>query len=82
MTELDLYKFVSEQETAWRGDKLIMWLYPSDLTEFAELLGGNYLSEGGVEVTLLTGGMIGVELNDICEDFDIVPEQIVSKEGD
>ncbi|WMT42826.1 hypothetical protein RE628_11365 [Paenibacillus sp. D2_2] len=82
MTELDLYKFVSEQEREWRGDKLIMWLYPSDLTEFANLLGGNYLSEGGTEVRLLTGGMIGVELNEICEDFDIDPERIATKDQD
>lgn len=83
MNELDLYKFVQNKEIDWRGgkdEKLIIWLHPEDLPVFAELLGYDYLSEGGTGVTLLHNGSIGVELNEICEDFDIDPERIHPKE--
>lgn len=81
MTELDLYKFVQNKELDWRGDKLILWVDHSDLEEFTELIGYGALSEGGLEVTLLHGGTIGVELNELCEWFDIEPERILAKEG-
>ncbi|GFN32413.1 hypothetical protein [Paenibacillus xylaniclasticus] len=80
MNELDLYRFCEDKEMDWRGEKLIMWLSPYDITDFAKLLGDDYLSEGGMEVHLLMGGTIGLELNDICECFDIEPERIYPKE--
>lgn len=80
MSELDLYKFVQDKEMDWRGEKLIMWLYYYDLKDFAELIGDDALSEGGLEVSLLQAGMIGVELNEVCEWFDIEPERILKKE--
>lgn len=81
MSELDLYKFVQDKEMDWRGDTLVLWLYPSDLQEFANLIGDNVLSEGGLEVRLLTGGMVGIEMNEVCEWFDIEPERIMKKEA-
>ena len=80
MTELDLYKFCEEQEMDWRGDELILWIHSYDLKEFTDLVGGDYFSEGNVEVALLSHGVIAIEMNDLCEHFDIDPERIRSKE--
>jgi|SRR5579875_201584 len=76
MTELELYKFVQGKEIDWRGDKLILWIDSDSLAEFAEMLGDNYLSEGDVQVTLLQEGLIAIELNDICECFEIEPTKL------
>jgi len=81
MTELELYKFCQDKEIDWRGEKLILWIGPGDLGEFAELLGVDYLCEGGLAVYLLTEGTIAVELNDIQSDFDIDLEHILAKEA-
>ena len=80
MKELELFKFVQDKEIDWRGDLLILWIHPSDLKEFADLLGYNYLSEDGLNVNLRDGGTVAVELNDVCEAFDIEPENILAKE--
>lgn len=80
MTELQLYKFCNQEEMDWRNDKLIMWIQPEDVREFAQLLGDNYLCEEGLNINLRNGGTLAIELNDICEDFDIDPENIFAKE--
>ena len=79
MTELQLYKFCEDKELDWRGDKLILWIPFWQLEDFTELIGYNYLSEGGIEVTLLND-CIALDIVDLCEDFDIEPENIVKKE--
>ena len=80
LTELQVYKFVQDKEIDWRGDKLILWLSGRELSEFADLLGDNYLGDGGCEVTLLSGGNVAVELQHILEDFDIAPKNIRERE--
>ena len=80
MNELDLYKFCNENELDWRGDKLVMWIYPSDIEDLVNLIGYNALSEGGLEARILGTGHVAIELNDICEWFDIDPERIYPKE--
>lgn len=81
MTELQLYKFVQEKEIDWRGDKLLLWITPHYLSEFAELVGDDYLCEGGEQVFLLPDGVIAIELNDICECFEIEPTNILPRES-
>lgn len=81
MTELELYKFCQDKEIDWRGEKLILWIEPYDLKEFAELLGFDYLCEGGVRAYILTEGTIAVELNDLQGDFSIELEHILAKEA-
>lgn len=81
MTELELYKFVQDKEIGWRGDKLILWIDHYSLPEFADLLGDNLLCDGGLEVTLLSGGTIALDIVDLCENHDIDPENILRKEA-
>jgi len=83
MTELKLYKFVQGKEIDWRGlegDILMLWVEAYDLKEFAELVGDDYLCEGGEEVYLLQNGTVAIGLNDICECFEIEPTNILPKE--
>lgn len=79
MTELDLYKFCQDKEVAWRGDKLILWIDFEDLMEFTEMVGYHEFAEGGMDVTLMEG-CIALEINDLCESYDIDPERILKKE--
>ena len=78
MTELDLYKFCQGKEIDWRGKELILWVDFCDLKELAELIGYAHLSEGGMEVALLAG-CVGFALNDLCDNYDIDPENILKK---
>lgn len=79
MTELELYKFAQDKEIDWRGDKLMLWLSPHQIHEFIEVEGDIITDDGGCEVTLIMGGDICIELNDICEIHEINPENILSK---
>lgn len=40
MEELDLYKFIQHTDTQidWRGKKLVIWLNPNDVKDFAEMV--------------------------------------------
>ena len=79
MSELDLYKFVQTQEIDWRGEKLYLWIRFSDLSEFTQMIGYDYFSEDGDEVSLQYE-CICIDIVDICESFDIKPENILPKE--
>lgn len=54
MTELQLYKFIEENDVSlrWDGDELIAWISFLWISEFANLLGYDLLSDGGLDVNL------------------------------
>ena len=86
MNELDLYKFIEEYsiELRWecyekKEDELIAWIPYYCLEEFTELIGYEYLSEGGIEVNLQIDG-IALNIAEICENFGIEAERIYKKE--
>ncbi|MCM1059823.1 MAG: hypothetical protein NC452_05975 [Eubacterium sp.] len=63
---------------AW--EKLIIWLSPNDITDFAEMVGYNYLSDEGIECNLQGDGYIAFDIVELCEKFDIDPERILERE--
>ena len=79
MTELELYKFCQEKEIDWRGDSLMLWIEPSDIHDFAELVGDGMFDDGGLKVVMTYGGSICIDLNDINAD-GLELENILSKE--
>lgn len=81
MTELELYKFVQGKELEWHGDALMLWLEGSEVQEFSELERDCIVEDGGYEVTLVHGGVICLELNDVCELHGIDPENILECPG-
>lgn len=81
MNELDLYKFCQNKEMQWHAEQLLIYIDFCDLKEFAELIGGKRLDDGGIEVTMLSY-YIGLDLVQICEYWGIKPERIYSKVKD
>lgn len=84
MSELDLYKFLNENsiEHHWEGEQkeLIAWIPFDLLQEFAELIGSNLLSDGGLMVNF-QDSYIALDLEPIAEYHDIELENILKKEG-
>jgi hypothetical protein len=83
LTELEIYKFIQNNdgiEIDWRSEKhLYMWIPFYNLKEFTDLLGYDYLCEGG-EAVSLQHDCVCVDILDICECFDIEPTNILPKE--
>ena len=84
MNELDLYKFIYDDEyngieIDWRGDELIIWIPFYQLKSFTELVGYDYFSESGMDVNLQFTS-IAFDLIPICEYWDIEPTRILEKE--
>lgn len=81
MKELKLYKFIMENsiEIDWRGEELVIWLHFLDIKDFVELVGADYLSDGGHDANIQEH-YIALDLVPICEYFDIEPTEIHPKE--
>lgn len=81
MTELQLFKFVQDKEMRWVSDEqLNLWINADDLQEFAEIEEDCIVEDGGFEVVLTHGGVICMNLTDVCELHDIEPTNIYPKE--
>lgn len=83
MTELDLYKFIQENdvEISWHGDdSLNIWLHSADISDFTKLLERCDADDGGINCKLQSEGYIVINLLDICEEYDINPENILAKD--
>lgn len=79
MNELDLYKFCQDKEMDWREDELVIWVSFDEVHTFTEMIGDNYISDGGIESNLQMHN-IAFDLVPICGYFGIDPERICSKE--
>jgi len=82
MSELDLYKFIYKNnlEISWCGDEYLnLWLDGSEIKDFADLLDRCDADDGGIDCKLQNGGTIVLNLLDICYEYDINPENILSK---
>lgn len=80
MTELELYKFCKDKEIHWRGDSLILWFSPFEAEVFAELIDRCDADDGGLDCKIQRDGTLVVDLHELCEEYDIDPENILSKE--
>ena len=82
MDAQQLADFIKQTQTEidWHGDKLMAWIHPYDLRDFCNLIGYEYLSDGGYPAHIMFNGTVCLELNDLCEDFEIDPEQILPRE--
>lgn len=83
MNELDLYKFIKDEELeiSWHGeDTLNLWLSPRDLKFFAELLDRCNADDGGLKCFMQDDGVINLNLVDVCDEYDIDPERIHAKD--
>lgn len=82
MTELELYKFLNEddgvQQYNWEGDEFLVWIKFWVLEDFTKMIGYNYLSEGGMDCNL-QDYCACIDIVDICEYYDIDLENILKK---
>lgn len=76
MTELELYKFIKENNIEWhRADNegtsdIIIFIYIFQLEGFYKIIKGYMDDDGGLAVRLLNG-YVAVWMNDLCEHFDV-----------
>ena len=83
MTELQLYKFITENdlEISWHGDGILnLWLDGSEIKEFANLVDRCDADDGGIDCKLQNGGGVVLNLLDICDEYEINPENILEKD--
>ncbi|MEI6296264.1 MAG: hypothetical protein WCO84_01280 [bacterium] len=78
MTLLELNSFIENKcsEVFWYEDcELILFVEFCDLAEFTNMVGYNYLSEGGVPVSLKSDCIV-IDLLSLCEWFYINPLEV------
>jgi hypothetical protein len=80
------YRFVKLIESSVQAPRktkegeILAWLYLHQIEDFVEIMGPDFLCEGGIDVTLLDG-CICVELNDVLHYLDI-EEDVFETEAD
>lgn len=83
MTELELYKFIVENdiEYSWHNEDVIIWIKSYHLDYWFKLFNDEYnlFSEGKINCVLQNDG-IAVEMEQICGYFGIKLESIFKKD--
>lgn len=80
MSNVKLAIFLKEKsELEWNGDSLICWIDIDDLKAFTQLIGCNYLCDGGIPVNLQEN-QIALEINDLLEYAEIEPTDLREKD--
>ena len=80
MTELQLYKFITENSIEWsRKDNngtmdVMIFPYTFNMEEFVKLI-GKHGPEEGIEC-VLANGYFAIWMNDVCNYFDIDPDNV------
>ena len=85
MTELELYKFINDNGIEYhyynccdKNKKIMMFVNIYDIDEFNKLLGKRIMEEEGINCTMKCGYFC-FEMIEICEYFDIVPENVFTE---
>ena len=83
MTELKLYKFITENniEYHWYDNEIYMFVNIYLIEEFNKLFTSDIFDDGGIPCTM-KNGYFGFKMIDICEYYNIEPENIfINKEN-
>jgi len=89
MTELDLYKFVTERECEYHwtyhidGIHLVLFISSYDLKDFCEMLGHYAFDDGGLacDQHLCYDGSVGLaRFEDVCEEYGIDAKKVFKEE--
>ena len=88
MTELQLYKFIEENDIEYNlfkhdatGEitKVIAFIPIYVLQDFVDLFKGSLMLSDAIEDCALKENCLCVEMTQVCEYFDIEPENIFNK---
>lgn len=86
MTELDLYKFITENNVEWHRDEnnrvqdVVILPYIFHLEEFCKIAKGFNIDDGGMEIRLMDG-YVAIWMNDLCEHFGIDIDKVFIGDG-
>lgn len=86
MTELDLYKFIQENNIEWHwheflgGDDVIAFFYFFQIEEFAKILSKDVFDDEGIEC-VMKDGYLALQMKDICDYYGIEMENVFPKEN-
>ncbi len=77
MTELDLYKFIQENNIEWHRYKkdIIIFVNFSNMPQFLEILTPSVFDDDGI-VCNLKRGYIGIVINEICDYYGIIIDNV------
>ncbi len=80
MTELELYKFIQENDVDIdrHGEELVAWISHYDLSDLTTMI-GSALDDGGIDVNLQSS-CIAIDIESVCVHFGIDPEVIHSRD--
>lgn len=72
MTELELYKFVSDNELEyhWNDKEVYLFISVYRIADFNEMLGWHIMDERGIECTMKDKYLV-FSMSDICDYFGI-----------
>lgn len=82
MTELELYKFINDNDIEWHwqendgADDVLVFPHFSQIEEFAKFVKG--ISENGFPCTMMNG-YFAFWMNDICNYYGIDMEKVFAK---
>lgn len=81
MNEFKLYKFIRDRamQCSWEGEQLLLWIIPSDIETFAEMIDREDADDGGLIVQLRRDGTLLIELDELLDEYDIEPTDFVEK---
>lgn len=84
MTELSLYKFITDNEIEWRWDinkneeDVLIFIYPWNIEDFNKLFSPFMFDDGGIECVMMDGYFC-FWMEDICQHYDIILENVFPK---
>lgn len=76
MTELELYKFINDNDIEWHKANndgtpdIIIFPYIFQIEDFSKLLGSNDFDDGGIELRMMSG-YFAIWMKDLCDNYDI-----------
>jgi len=82
MTELELYKFINDNNVEYHcnnENEIFAFVHILDIKDFNELLGESIMDEEGIMCTMKYGYFC-FEMVEICEYFGIEPKNIFINE--
>lgn len=92
MDKANLLKFIEERRiyTDWYYEKLFAWIEISNLNEFCQLVGKEFLSKNPIKSDLEFNKRLGIHFSNgyclvidlvpICENFNIEPRDILNQQ--
>lgn len=81
MTELELYKFIKNNDIEWHkyNDEIIIYVYSCELKYFYRICSPSLFDGGGIKCTMKYG-YIAIPMNFICDYHGIEIENVFTEE--